>query len=50
MSKSDSSSSWLLIPNVVVASVGLTVSTGALMLRIYTKIHIMHKFWLDDGN
>jgi hypothetical protein len=49
MLESDNSSPRLLIANVVVAAIGLTISSGALLIRIYTKIRIMHKFWWDDG-
>ncbi|RAL04833.1 uncharacterized protein BO80DRAFT_209742 [Aspergillus ibericus CBS 121593] len=39
---------WLRSTNQVLAAVGMAVCTGLLIMRIYTKIHIMRKFWWDD--
>lgn len=44
-----SSSPWLRNANRVVVAVGLAFSTSALVMRIYTKVRIMKKFWWDDG-
>lgn len=40
---------WLITPNRVVAVIGIFIATTLLILRLYTKIHIMKKFGLDDG-
>ncbi|KAL2802571.1 hypothetical protein BJX63DRAFT_414771 [Aspergillus granulosus] len=34
--------------NLILATVGITACTVALAVRIYTKAHLLHRFWLDD--
>ncbi|KAL3457987.1 hypothetical protein BJX64DRAFT_292649 [Aspergillus heterothallicus] len=34
--------------NVVIATVGISLCTVSLAMRIYTKAHLLHRFWLDD--
>lgn len=40
---------WLRTTNLALATVGIAVCTPLLVMRIYTKIRIMKKFWWDDG-
>ncbi|PYH40806.1 uncharacterized protein BP01DRAFT_350536 [Aspergillus saccharolyticus JOP 1030-1] len=39
---------WLRTSNIALATVGIAVCTPLLVMRIYTKIRIMKKFWWDD--
>ncbi|OGE52005.1 hypothetical protein PENARI_c011G05378 [Penicillium arizonense] len=39
---------WLRTANRILASVGIGLSTGLLILRIYVKTRLMRKFWWDD--
>ncbi|RAL15878.1 uncharacterized protein BO97DRAFT_362074 [Aspergillus homomorphus CBS 101889] len=39
---------WLRTTNLALATVGIAVSTTVLVMRIYTKIRIMKRFWWDD--
>lgn len=45
----DYSHPWLYTTNMVLIGVGLALSTGFLLLRIYTRARILHKFGPDDG-
>ncbi|PYI14314.1 hypothetical protein BO86DRAFT_389552 [Aspergillus japonicus CBS 114.51] len=39
---------WLRTTNLALATVGIAVCTPLLVMRVYTKIRIMKKFWWDD--
>ncbi|OJJ95770.1 hypothetical protein ASPACDRAFT_81829 [Aspergillus aculeatus ATCC 16872] len=39
---------WLRTTNLALATVGIAVCTLLLVMRVYTKIRIMKKFWWDD--
>ncbi|KAE8369948.1 hypothetical protein BDV27DRAFT_104573 [Aspergillus caelatus] len=39
---------WLQTANRVLIGVGLAINTPLLVMRIYTKIRLMRKFWWDD--
>ncbi|PWY66776.1 hypothetical protein BO70DRAFT_301531 [Aspergillus heteromorphus CBS 117.55] len=39
---------WLRTTNWVLVAVGMSVCTGLLAMRIYTKVRIMRRFWWDD--
>ncbi|KAJ0422220.1 hypothetical protein BJY00DRAFT_311282 [Aspergillus carlsbadensis] len=34
--------------NLAIATVGMSLCTVFLVMRIYTKAHLLHRFWLDD--
>ncbi|CEL06054.1 hypothetical protein ASPCAL07165 [Aspergillus calidoustus] len=34
--------------NLIIATVGMSLCTIFLAMRIYTKAHLLHRFWLDD--
>ncbi|GKZ20608.1 hypothetical protein AbraIFM66951_005935 [Aspergillus brasiliensis] len=44
----DYSHRHLYTANMVVISTGLIISTSCLVLRVYTKAHLLHKFGWDD--
>ncbi|OJJ66985.1 hypothetical protein ASPBRDRAFT_187807 [Aspergillus brasiliensis CBS 101740] len=39
---------WLRTTNHILAGIWIFLSTSLLVMRLYTKIHIMRKFWWDD--
>lgn len=45
----DYSHRHLYTANMAVISAGLIISTSCLVLRVYTKAHLLHKFGWDDG-
>ncbi|KAE8153033.1 hypothetical protein BDV25DRAFT_44857 [Aspergillus avenaceus] len=44
----DQHDAWLRNANRVVAGVGISINTSLLLLRVYTKWHILRKLWWDD--
>ncbi|KNG86951.1 hypothetical protein ANOM_004212 [Aspergillus nomiae NRRL 13137] len=44
----DNSQPWLRTANRVLIGVGLAINTPLLVMRIYTKIRLMRRFWWDD--
>ncbi|KAE8334031.1 hypothetical protein BDV39DRAFT_188334 [Aspergillus sergii] len=45
----DDSQPWLQTANRVLIGVGLAINTPLLVMRIYTKIRLMRRFWWDDA-
>lgn len=45
----DYSHPWLYNANMTLTGIGLVVSTASLLLRVYTRVHILRKFEMDDG-
>ncbi|KKK21644.1 hypothetical protein ARAM_005248, partial [Aspergillus rambellii] len=43
------SSGHLKTTGETIAAVALTLSTSCLVMRIYTKMHLLRRFWIDDG-
>ena len=43
------SSPWLLTANRIAVVVGVALCTLSLLMRLYTKAHILRKFGWDDG-
>ncbi|PTU22107.1 hypothetical protein P175DRAFT_0516082 [Aspergillus ochraceoroseus IBT 24754] len=42
------SSGHLKTTGETIAAVALTLSTSCLVMRIYTKMHLLRRFWIDD--
>lgn len=45
----DYSDPWLYTPNMALIGTGLVLSTTSLLLRVYTRVHILRKFEAGDG-
>lgn len=45
----DYSNPWEYKENIIIVSVGLTLSTLFLAMRIYTRVCLLSKFGWDDG-
>lgn len=45
----DYSNPWLYTANMALIGTGLVLSTTSLLLRVYTRVHILRKFEADDG-
>lgn len=41
---------WLRTTNQILAGIWISLCIVLLVMRLYTKIHIMRKFWWDDGS